>query len=135
MRDNAQTLIAGHSVLTNHLPQWNFGHLQQDASEFLQSLLALQTDMAWCAKIEGFEVEQMDVGLVLLLDMGDGQTDMEDLIRAWHSQFHVHGLISSPALVCLQLGRYTNGRKISTPLQWPDQVSLPVFEAAESMLV
>ena len=95
MSDSAQTLIAGHSVLTNHPPQWNFGHLQQGASEFLQSLLASQTNMTWCAKIEGFEVEQMDIGQVLLLDMSDGRTDMEAIIRAWHSQFYTHGLKTS----------------------------------------
>ena len=35
---------------------------------------------------------------------------------------------SRQALACLQLGRYPQGGKISSPLQWPDQVCLPVLK-------
>ena len=135
MATDAEVLIAGHPSLSSLLPRWSFGHSQQDAGEFLVFLLSAGLPPIWCSRVDELGIQQMDEGHMIFLDLCDGQSCLDQMISDWHLQHYVHALNFAADIVCLQLGRYPQDRKISTPVEIVDGVQLPVFVNRENLSV
>ena len=116
--------------------RWHHDGQQQDASEFLLSVLRaanLHTRFTtWQARGETAPIRG-DAGhgsiLVALLDaVCRPLTTVQEGIDMWHQQLHVCALWPRPQYVVLQLDRFGDGSaKDFVPVSLPAQVCIPCF--------
>ena len=117
-------------LLRRLMPVWEFNDRQQDAVEFLMILLQSDPESRslWCSREDelGF-IRTLDHGIIISLTLPDSETQLQELVDAWHEQRSIHALTEEHSVVLLQLGRYRDGRKVTSRVFFGDDVALPCF--------
>ena len=129
----AGTMLSLHSQLVvRSLPRWQYNAEQKDASEFL--LLYLQVSAGAWSRWESRRVEE---GVLRILDHGgrmlfvdmysEDHSTLTALLARWCQGHVLSGVAEERSALVVQLGRYVNGRKNTTLVDFDQVVEAPTF--------
>ncbi|OLQ04744.1 hypothetical protein AK812_SmicGene12129 [Symbiodinium microadriaticum] len=131
-RRSQAVILSRQFVVRSCAPRWNFSSDQQDAVEFITSVMdGTRWHHGWweARSFQEGTLCQHETGRApLLLPVPEGAFDLQDAIQAWHDRGYVHALTSAPQITLLQLARYVQDHKNIAEAHVQDFIMMPVFK-------
>ena len=130
----AGTALALHSqlVVRSLAPRWQFNAEQKDASEFLMQYI--QVSAATWSRWESRRIEDgapriTDYGGRMLFTemLSEDHVTLSALLSRWSQGHSISGVAEERSALVVQLGRYVQGRKNTTLVDFEHVVEVPTF--------
>ena len=130
--DGTELQIHSQLVVRSAVPRWIFNAEQKDASEFL--FQHLQVSASTWSRWESRRQEDGSVrvtdygGLMLFAEVdAEGATSLTAILQRWSQGHSLNGVAEEKSALVVQLGRYVNGHKNCTAVDFEQEVAVPTF--------
>ena len=128
----AELLLHSQLVVRSAVPRWIFNAEQKDASEFLFQYMQVSAS-TWSR----WESRRQEEGSVRITDYGglmlfaeveaEGATSLTAILQRWSQGHSLNGVAEERSALVVQLGRYVNGHKNCTAVDFEQEVAVPTF--------
>ena len=128
-----ELMLHSQLVARSAVPRWIFNAEQKDASEFLFQYAQVSSS-TWSR----WESRRLEDGSVRVTDYGgrmisaelteEDQVSLTAVLRRWGQGHSVSGVAEERSALVVQLGRYVNGRKNTTRIDFEQIVEVPTFQ-------